>query len=125
MPYSSELYMHELDRKAFNALNAFPKLVRLKELYLANTNEKAEKIELMSTAIRISENQFPEIYRLLPPICENLGIPLPELYYVKSKELNAFTMGTTYPMICITSRFFSYFNKERAEAYLFSDSSGR
>ena len=104
MPYSSELYMHELDRKAFNALNAFPKLVRLRELYLANTDEKAQKIELMSTAIRVSENQFPEIYRLLPPICEKLGIPVPELYYIKSKELNAFTIGNTYPMICITSR---------------------
>lgn len=96
--------MHELDRKAFNALNAFPKLVRLRELYLANTDEKAQKIELMSTAIRVSENQFPEIYRLLPPICEKLDIPIPELYYSKSKELNAYSTGNTYPMICITSR---------------------
>ncbi len=104
MPYSSELYIHELDRKAFNALDAFPKLVRLRELYLANTDEKAQKIDLMSTAIRVSENQFPEIYRLLPPICEKLDIPIPELYYSKSKELNAYSTGNTYPMICITSR---------------------
>lgn len=118
MPYSSELYIHELDRKAFNALNAFPKLVRLKELYLANTDEKAEKIELMSTAIRVSENQFPEIYRLLPPICEKLGIPLPELYYVKSKELNAFTIGNTYPMICITSRLVNELPSEMLSSVL-------
>ena len=58
MSYSAELYMHDLDRKAFAALNQFPKFVKLQEAYLANTNEKASKIELLSTGIRLSENQF-------------------------------------------------------------------
>lgn len=106
MSYNAELYMHDLDRKAFAALNQFPKFVKLQEAYIANVNEKAAKIEFLSTAIRLSEKQMPEIYNLLPPICEKLGIAVPDLYMVQSenkKDLNAFTGGITQPFVCVTS----------------------
>ncbi len=70
MAYSAELYMHDLDWQATAALNQFPKFVKLLEAYSANYDEKAAKIDLLSTAIRLSENQMPEVYGLLPPICE-------------------------------------------------------
>ena len=106
MSYNAELYMHELDRKAFAALNQFPKFVKLQEAYIKNVDEKSAKIELLSTAIRLSENQMPEVYNLLSPICEKLDIAMPDLYMVKSKDkgdLNAFTGGITEPFICVTS----------------------
>ena len=103
MIYKSELYMHELDRKAFDALNNFPKFVKFREAYMANVDEKIEKINNLSTAIRLSENQMPEVYSLLPPICAKLGISIPDLYFVQSKEMNAWTFGTTEPYICVTS----------------------
>lgn len=103
MAFSSSLYKHDLDKKAFEVLNTFPKFVKLREAYVANFDEKAAKINFLSTAIRLSENQFPEIYSLLPPICEKLGIDVPELYYVKSKDINAATGGSTNPFIFITS----------------------
>ena len=37
-------------------------------------------------------NQF-----LLPPVCEQFGIDMPELYYVKDKMANTATFGSTYP----------------------------
>lgn len=106
MSYNAELYIHELDRKAFAALNQFPKFVKLHEAYIKNVDEKSAKIEFLSTAIRLSENQMPEVYNLLSPICEKLGIAMPDLYMVKSKDkgdLNAFTGGITEPFICVTS----------------------
>ena len=106
MSYNAELYMHDLDRKAFAALNQFPKFVKLQEAYIANVNEKAAKIEFLSTAIRLSDKQMPEVYSLLPPICEKLGIVVPDLYMVQSqnkKDLNAFTGGITQPFVCVTS----------------------
>lgn len=106
MSYDAELYMHDLDRKAFAALNQFPKFIKLQEAYIANVNEKAAKIEFLSTAIRLSDRQMPEIYNLLPPICLKLGIELPDLYMIQSqnkKDLNAFTGGITQPFICVTS----------------------
>lgn len=66
MAYRAELYVHDLDRQASDALNQFPKFVRLLESYSANYDEKAAKIDHLSTAIRLSENQMPEVYGLLP-----------------------------------------------------------
>lgn len=103
MAYNPSIYRHELDQRAFEALSLFPKFVQLRESYIENVDEKEAKITLMSQAIRLSENQFPEIYNLLPPICEKLGIVVPELYYVKSKEMNAATCGNTSPYIYVTS----------------------
>ena len=60
MAYSAELYVHDLDRQAADALNQFPKFVKLLESYSANYDEKAAKIDLLSTAIRLGEKQMPE-----------------------------------------------------------------
>lgn len=103
MVYSPAYYKHDLDQRAFDALNAFPKFVKLREAYIQNVDEKAAKIDFLSTAIRLSDKQFPEIYKQLPPICDKLGIEVPELYYVKSKMINAATGGNTHPYIFITS----------------------
>lgn len=103
MSFNPNLYKHELEQKAFDALNLFPKFLKLKEAYIANVNEKACKIELLSSTIRLSENQFPEVYNLLPPICEKLEIEVPELYYEKSKVMNAYTYGSRNPYIVVTS----------------------
>lgn len=103
MPYDSAQYLHDLDKKAFAALNTFPSFIKLQKAFLEQYDEKTAKISFLSSGIRLSENQMSEIYSLLPPICEKLGIVTPELYYMKSEEINAFTCGSTNPYICITS----------------------
>lgn len=118
MAYSPEFYRHELDQKAFDALNAFPMFVNLQEAYLANVDEVAARIDNLSTKIRVNEHQFPEVYELLPPICEKLGIEEPELYYEQSKELNAYTFGTTRPFICLTSRLVNEFSSDMIASVL-------
>ena len=118
MSYNLELYIHDLDKKAFDALNMFPKLVKLKEAYMANFDEKAAKIEFLSTAIRLNENQMPEIYQLLPPICEKLGIAVPELYYVSNKEMNAATVGATVPYLYVTSELVKKMSPEQISGVL-------
>lgn len=115
MSYSAELYMHDLDKKAFAVLNQFPGFLGLQKAYTANVNDKMMKMEFLATAIRLSENQFPEIYHQLPPICEKLGISIPDLYMIRSankEDLNAFTGGITEPFICITSELVKRFPAE-------------
>ena len=113
MIYSPELYIHDLDRKTFNALNKFPKLLKLVESYNANFNEKVYKIKYLNDAIRLSEKQMPEVYNQLPPVCEKLGIPIPELYYVNdNKTMNAATIGTVNPVMYVTSGLVNKMPKE-------------
>ena len=112
MSYNAELYMHEMDKRAFHALNMFPQFVQLQKAYIENVDEKTEKIMLLSSAIRISEKQMPEIYVLLPPICDKLGICMPEVYMVRSEDkndINAYTGGITNPYVCITSEMIKQF----------------
>lgn len=57
----------------------------------------------LASKIRLSRNQFPEIYNLLPPICEKLGIEEPEFYLEMNPYPNAYTMGDENPAIVINS----------------------
>ena len=67
MLYSTELYVHDLDKQAADALNQFPKFVKLLESYSANYDEKAAKIDLLSTAIRLGEKPDAGGIRPLAP----------------------------------------------------------
>ena len=113
MIYSAESYQHEMDRVAFEALNKFPKFVKLCEAYSANFTEIVARVGNMEHLIRLNENQMPEVYAILPPICEKLGIDIPELYYEKSKEMNACTGGTTKPYIIVTSKLVDKLSSEQ------------
>ena len=51
MGYPALLYRHTLDQEAFEALNHFPRFIGLCEAYIANVDEVAAKIDLLSKAI--------------------------------------------------------------------------
>lgn len=121
MAYSAALYMHDLDKQAFDALNMFPQFVKLQKAYITNVDEKAAKIEFLSTAIRLSDKQMPEVYSQLPLVCEKLGIEVPDLYMVQSKskkDLNAFTGGITTPFVCVTSELVKQMPSEMVASIL-------
>ena len=118
MGYSPDAYRHNLDQRAFEMLNSFPKFVKLCEAYNANFSEIIAKIGNMSDLIRLNENQIPEVYNLLPPICEKLDIEVPELYYEESKEMNACTGGTTKPFIIVSSELVEKCSSEQISSAL-------
>lgn len=118
MSYKSEQYIHELDCYAFNILNNFSKFTDLQKAYLSNVDEKLQKINFLSSAIRLNENQIPEVYAQLPPVCEKLGIKVPELYLINSTEMNAATGGIENPYIFVTSELVNKCNIEQIQAVL-------
>lgn len=106
LPYKSEFYTHPMDRAALKALKAIPGFHQLMKAIMKVWNERLSKVRNMSSMIRINEYQLPEYYRLLPPICEKLGIEVPELYLDLNVFPNAFTSGDTKPYIVVTSGLF-------------------
>ena len=119
MSYNPMTYRHQLDQRAFELLDTFPKFVKVCEAYQANYQEIVDKIGMMSSYIRLSDKQLPDVYNLLPPICEKLGIDVPDLYYVKVKdEMNACTGGTTKPYILVTSKLVEKLNSEQLSSVL-------
>ena len=106
MSYDPQRYIHDADHAALKALKAIPGFTQLTKGFLNLWNEPQYKILNMSTRIRLGEKQMKHYYDMLPPICEKLGIAVPELYVELNVEPNAYTYGDTNPFIVLTSGLF-------------------
>lgn len=103
MAIHSDSYMHEADRTALQALKAIPGFAALMKGFMKVWGEQQFYIQNMATNLRIGENQMKKYYDMLPPICEKLGIEVPELYLKLDVNPNAYTSGDTRPFIVITT----------------------
>lgn len=103
MAFDAERYIHSADRAAFKSLKAIPGFSLLVKSFMNIWNERQYRILNMSTRIKLGENQMRKYYDMLPPICEKLGIEVPELYLEMNVNPNAFTSGETKPFIVMTS----------------------
>lgn len=103
MPIHCNMYMHEQDKSTLQTLKAIPGFTQLYKAYMKTAVEQQYHIQNMSMNLRLGENQLPEYYNMLPPICEKLGIKVPELYLSLEDSPNAYTFGDTSPFIVMTS----------------------
>ena len=103
MAFNPEQYTHESDRTALKALKAIPGFSALLKGFMNVWDERQQKILNMSSRIRLGERQMRKYYDMLPPVCEKLGIPVPELYLEMNPAPNAYTSGDTNPFIVMTS----------------------
>lgn len=103
MSINSNIYMHEADRSALQALKAIPGFTPLLKAYMKIWSEQQFHIQNMATNLRISEKQMSKYHDMLLPICEKLGIEVPELYLSLDVNPNAYTSGDSKPFIVMTS----------------------
>ena len=103
MSIDAKYYLHESDEAALEALKKIPGFSSLIKSFMKDWSERQAHLRSMSSFIRINENQLSKYYDMLPPICEKLGIEVPELYLMMDVNPNAFTTGETKPQIVITS----------------------
>lgn len=103
MAIDSNFYVHESDRIALDALKAIPGFTPVLKAFMKIWSEKQFYIQNMSTNLRINDKQLSKYYDMLPPICEKLGIEVPELYLELDVVPNAYTSGDTKPFIVMTS----------------------
>lgn len=105
-------FSHPSDEKALKALKAIPGFSALVKAFFKIYSERQFYIQNMSSNLRLCESQLPEYYRMLPPICEKLNIPIPELYLSLDVNPNAYTFGENSPFIVITSGLLDTMPKE-------------
>lgn len=96
-------YYHPQDRKALQELQQIPGFSAVMKAFMKMFSEQMIQGMNMSNKVRIGPNQLPELYRLLPPICEVLGIREPEFYLEQDPVANAYTFGDSIISITITS----------------------
>ena len=112
MSFDSKYYIHDSDRIAMKGLKAIPGFNQFVKAFMKIWSERQYRIFNMSSCIKISEKQMSEYYNMLPPICEKLGIDVPELYVELNVQPNSYTSGDTKPFIVITSGLFETLPEE-------------
>lgn len=106
MSLDYKLYLHDSDKAAMAALKAIPGFSQVMKVFMKIWDEQKASLINLSTNLRLSEKQMAKYYDMLPPICEKLGIDVPELFVKLDVNPNAYTWGDTKPYIVITSGLF-------------------
>ena len=111
-------FIHPDDAATLQALKSIPVFPTIVEKILQYGWEDLMWSENITTNIRLSEEQMPDIYKHLPSICQRLGIKTPELYLNLSPIPNAWTSGNTRVYIVITVGLIRRLNEEQLKAVL-------
>lgn len=111
-------FTHPEDAAALRQMEAIPGFPQMVKKVLAVGIEPMVYGINMASSIRLSEKQLPKIYLHLPPICEKLGIPEPELYLQMNPIPNAWTSGDTRIWITLTSGLVEMMSDEELDAIL-------
>jgi len=115
--FSASDVVHPVDEAAKRHLESMSGLQAAVKAYHKVYSERLLRNAQLSECLQLGPGQLPEIYRLLPPICEAYGIPVPELYLALG-PVNAFTTGHTRTSITIYSELLDHLAPDEIEAVL-------
>lgn len=111
-------FIHPEDAAALQQMESIPGFPILVKKILAIGLENLTYGVNMASSIRLSERQLPKIYNHLPPICDRLGIPIPELYLQMDPYPNAWTFGDTRIYITLTSGLLDMVTEEELDSVI-------
>jgi Zn-dependent protease with chaperone function len=110
--------MHSHDLAALEQLRAVPFLDQFLKKMMELSVEQFLHGKFMANHIRLGPEQLPEIYQLLPPICQKFEITEPEFYLAQDPTINAYTMGDTRTFLIIHSGLVENFSHSELQAVL-------
>jgi Zn-dependent protease with chaperone function len=116
MAYSLHDFIHPEDQQAREQLEAIPGFQALARTLMQAFNERVLHGLNMAGKIRLGPRQLPALHAHLPPICEALGIPEPELYLEMDPRPNAYTYGDTRIFVTLTSGLVEHLEPEELRA---------
>jgi Zn-dependent protease with chaperone function len=115
--FSASDVVHPFDESAKLQLESTTGLQEAVQAFLKMCGEREAYNVHLSECMRLGPRQLPEIYRLLPPICDAFGIPEPELYLAKG-GVNAYTFGHVRASIIIFSELLDHLATDEIEAVI-------
>jgi len=111
-------FIHPEDAAALRQMENLPGFASVAKKIMAIGAENIQYGFNMASSIRLSEQQLPELYHHLPPICQRLGMPVPEFYLEMNPFPNACTFGDTRIFIKITSALVEMMTDDELDAVL-------
>ena len=99
----NNIYEHPSDKEALDTLEGTPGLEFLVRKFNEYGLERLSKINYTGSNIKVTETNFPQVYKALAVVCTTLDVsPMPDLY-IKTEFINAWTMGVEKPIIVLAS----------------------
>ncbi|XUL86170.1 M48 family metallopeptidase [Streptomyces galilaeus] len=115
--FNTDDFLHPLDLAARQRLEKVPGLQAATKKYRSMIADRRDRAWLLSNAIRLGPQQFPDVYKLLPPICEAFGIERPGLYLMPGPA-NAMTIGHSQTCIVLHNEVFRDLPEDEIQAVL-------
>ena len=101
---SSRAWEHPADKGALVALRKLKGFDVLLKTMSGVFRERAWRLTLLGSAVRVDERQFARLHRLLAEVGQSLDeAVLPEMYVQADPSLNAQTVGMERPIILLSS----------------------
>ena len=102
---SPKAYEHPADRAATAALKSIPMLDTVVRKLIELGYERALRQMLLANAVRIGEDQLPEVWASHRAALARLDIhEIPDLYLAQNPFINASAIGSQQPMVLLNSR---------------------
>jgi len=95
-------YEHPMDRILLDNVRAIPFLPKIIEL-LMTPMSMVKRLMKTGSHIKVSERQYPTLYRMLQEACAVLEMDVPHLYVCSDPAMNAYTSCPDDPIIVIYS----------------------
>lgn len=101
---SSRAWEHPADRGALVALRRLKGFDVLLKTMSGVFRERAWRLTLLGSAVRVDERQFARLHRLLAEVGQSLDVTdLPEMYVQADPTLTAQTIGMDKPIVVLSS----------------------
>ena len=110
---SSRAWEHPADRGALVALRRLKGFDALLKTMSGVFRERAWRLTLLGSAVRVDERQFARLHRLLAEVGQSLDVAnLPEMFVQSDPTLSAQTIGMDKPVIVLSSGLVHHLDDE-------------
>lgn len=110
---SSRAYEHPADRGALVALRSLKGFDEVFKRLSGLFNERALRLMFLASAVRVSEQQFPDVHNYVRDAAYVLDLDeVPELYVQQNPQPNAMAIGSQRPFIVMTTGLFNLLEAE-------------
>ncbi|HEY2315875.1 MAG TPA: M48 family metallopeptidase [Streptosporangiaceae bacterium] len=101
---SSRAYEHPADRTALVALRKLTGFDTILRNLAGLFNDRSLRLVFLASSVRVTEDQFPDLYQMLRDGAYILDLPtLPEMFVTQDPTVQAMAIGVDKPFIVLTS----------------------
>src|SRR5437764_407322 len=101
---SSRAYEHPADRSALVALRKLTGFDVLLRRLASLFSDRSLRLLFLASGVKVSEQQFPQLYEMLRDGAYVLDLPqVPELYVTQNPLVSAMTLGSDKPFMVVTT----------------------